>query len=173
MSIYILYFNLHLELLIISGSLVWSSIYSGVCVVMSYSGKTLSSVSRRVADVRFRNKSSQLGGPDTGRRANVWKKILDDVCDQCSLHGLNHIVGKDRSTGEKSVSTRKTENITISINIEMLLYILGIELGRGFYNVLKNKSIIPLKNTMTIHVPIILQNFIKWYAAPKIFLYLQ
>ncbi|XP_022173790.1 pickpocket protein 19-like [Myzus persicae] len=69
---------------------------------MSYSGKTLSSVSRRVADVRFRNKSTKIEGSDARRRANVWKKILDDVCDQCSLHGLNHIVGKDRSTGEKA-----------------------------------------------------------------------
>jgi len=91
---------------------------------MSYSEKTLSSVSKRVADVRFRNKSSQFGRSDAGRRANVWKKILDDVCDQCSLHGLNHIVGKDRSTGEKSVSRRKIK-ISINMYINMGLYILG------------------------------------------------
>ncbi|KAE9526506.1 hypothetical protein AGLY_013154 [Aphis glycines] len=69
---------------------------------MSYSGKTSSSVSRRVAHIRFRNKASQRDRTDAERRANVWKKILDDVCDQCSLHGLNHIVGKDRSAGEKA-----------------------------------------------------------------------
>lgn len=70
---------------------------------MSYSGKTSSSVPSRVAHIRFRNKASQRNRTDAERRANVWKKILDDVCDQCSLHGLNHIVGKDRSAGEKSV----------------------------------------------------------------------
>lgn len=115
---YILYFNWHSELIIISGLIIN---FRGVCIEMSYSGKTLSSVSRRVADVRFRNKSTKIEGSDARRRANVWKKILDDVCDQCSLHGLNHIVGKDRSTGEKSVSTRKTKNIEISINKDMLM----------------------------------------------------
>lgn len=59
------------------------------------------SVSRRVEQVRFRNRSPRASG--VKRRANVWKNILDDICDQCSLHGLNHIIRDDRSTGEKSV----------------------------------------------------------------------
>lgn len=67
-------------------------------------------VSKRVDLVRSRNKPQR---PPTGKRRHgggkdrattVWKKMLMDVCDQCSLHGLNHIVNEDRSTGERSVS---------------------------------------------------------------------
>lgn len=67
-------------------------------------------VSKRVDLVRSRNKPQR---PATGKRrrgdkdratTTVWKKMLMDVCDQCSLHGLNHIVNEDRSTGERSVT---------------------------------------------------------------------
>lgn len=92
---------------------------------MSYSGKTSSSVSRRVAQIQFRNKSSQRDGTNAERRANVWKKILDDVCDQCSLHGLNHIVGKDRSAGEKSV-LRLHKRILFKLYHHLDIYILYI-----------------------------------------------
>lgn len=71
------------------------------------------SVSRRVEQVRFRNRSPRASG--VKRRANVWKNILDDICDQCSLHGLNHIIRDDRSTGEKSVFESKKKK-KISIN---------------------------------------------------------
>ncbi|CAI6366721.1 unnamed protein product [Macrosiphum euphorbiae] len=69
----------------------------------------MSSLSRRVDLVRFRNRSSHVSGAK--RRANnVWKNVLEDICDQCSLHGLNHIIRKDRSPVEKSVyNTRETQ----------------------------------------------------------------
>ncbi|VVC27973.1 Epithelial sodium channel [Cinara cedri] len=63
----------------------------------------LLSMSKRAEIVRKRKKLPKFGEPndveDRGR--TVWKNILDDVCDQCSLHGLNHIIREDRSTGEK------------------------------------------------------------------------
>lgn len=73
------------------------------------------SVSKRVEQVRFRNRSRLKSG--IKRRANVWKNILNDICDQCSLHGLNHIIRDDRSTGEKLVFELKKKNVKISINM--------------------------------------------------------
>lgn len=77
------------------------------------------SVSRRVELVRFRKKS--LHASSVKRHANVWKNILDDICDQCSLHGLNHIIRDDRSTGEKSVfESKKKKKKSVKISINML-----------------------------------------------------
>ncbi|XP_060864321.1 pickpocket protein 19-like [Metopolophium dirhodum] len=72
--------------------------------IVSMTCPSQSSMSRRVDLVRFRNRSSRVS--DVKRRANnVWKNVLDDICDQCSLHGLNHIIRNDRSTVEKAFWT--------------------------------------------------------------------
>jgi len=87
-----------------------------IFVVANMSAKQ-TSVSRRVELVRYRNRSPRASGVKRG--ANVWKNILDDICDQCSLHGLNHIIRNDRSTGEKSV-LRFLERIFFSYIISSL-----------------------------------------------------
>lgn len=61
----------------------------------------MSSVSKRVELVRFRNKLPRSNEVYVKKNQTMWKNILEDVCDQCSVHGLNHIIKKDRSPGEK------------------------------------------------------------------------
>lgn len=91
---------------------------SVIYFIISMTCPNQTSMSKRVDLVRFRNKSCRLSGMK--RRANVWKNVLDDICDQCSLHGLNHIIRNDRSTVEKLVYNtweKQKKNIKISINI--------------------------------------------------------
>ncbi|XP_050430726.1 pickpocket protein 19-like [Adelges cooleyi] len=62
----------------------------------------MSSVARRVKLCRLRNNISK---PKVVNNNSVWKNILEDVCSQCSVHGLNHITKKDRSLKEKTFWT--------------------------------------------------------------------